>query len=384
MLVGCLFYAGFGGLLQWFPIWLGRVGGLDAAAIGLMMAVAGVARMVTGPLVAAWADGRSDRRTPLRALALVALAAVLALRFVRTPAAVMLLAVLVELGFWLLIAFVEAAVVRLCPPGGFPGYGFARGAASLSFVCGNIAVGALVDSHGPQAIWWWLLLSVGGIAAATLALAPERGAAVAPAPFTARLVDGLAMVRRRRFLLLMVGCGLIQAAHQFYYLYATRLWMSELGLSAAAAGWLFAFGVVAEAAFLMLVAPRLGSVSPALLVAVGGAAGALRWLLMAAAPGLPLLILLQALHALSFTCAFLGGIRGVVALWGHARAPTAQLVYMTLANAPAQAAASAIAGFLFVAGGAAAGYGAMALISLGGAVAGWLWWRLPEEEETCG
>ena len=61
------------------------------------------------------------------------------------------------------------------------------------------------------------------------------------------------MVKRPEFALLIVGCGLIQSGHQFYYIFGTKLWIDELGISATAAGWLFALGAIMEALFLMLV-----------------------------------------------------------------------------------------------------------------------------------
>ena len=107
----------------------------------------------------------------------------------------------------------------------------------------------LVDWLGNVGIWWWLALTTAGLLGASVTMAAEPVNRVAQPPFGQRLADGLAMVKRPEFALLMFGCGLIQAGHQYYYIFGTKLWIDELGISATLAGWLFAFGVIVEAAF---------------------------------------------------------------------------------------------------------------------------------------
>ena len=61
-LLSCLFFAGFGCLIPFLPLWLEKVHGFSGAEIGVVLAIAGFSRALAGPLTAAWADGRSDRR----------------------------------------------------------------------------------------------------------------------------------------------------------------------------------------------------------------------------------------------------------------------------------------------------------------------------------
>lgn len=378
MLAACLFYAAFGGLIQWFPIWLIEERGFTGEQLGLVISLAGIGRIVAGPLTSAWADGRRDRRAPIQLLAALTLMVLGALWFSQTFAVSFALAFVAEVTFWALIAFLEAALLRLCRPEQVPSYGVARGLASLSFVVGNVATGMLVDALGNVGIWWWLTLTTAGLLAASVTMAAEPVARDMEPPFAQRLADGLAMIRRPEFALLMFGCGLIQAGHQFYYIFGTKLWIDELGISATAAGWLFAFGVIVEAAFLMLVAPRIEHVRPSTLMLIGGLGAMLRWALMATSPDLALLIPLQALHAVSFACTFLGAMRGIQLLWGDDRTPTAQMMFMALATAPAQALASWIAGRVFDTGVGSAGYVSMLVPVAVGTLLVFLLWRRPE------
>lgn len=378
MAAACLFYASFGGLIQWFPRWLREEALFTGEQVGLLIALAGLGRIVAGPLTSAWADGRGDRRAPIQLLAGITVLALGALFFSTAYAVSFGLALVAEITSWALIAFLEAALLRLTRPDSVPNYGLARGLASLSFVVGNVAVGALVDLGGYPMILWWLLLTVGGLLAMSLMMTPEPVARAHEPPFGQRLADGLAMVKRSEFALLMFGCGLIQAGHQYYYIFGTELWTTELGVSATVAGWLFAFGVIVEALFLMLVAPRIEQVRPATLMVIGGAGALVRWSLMATSPDLALLVPLQALHAVSFACTFLGAMRGIQAMWGDDRTPTAQMMFMALATAPAQAIASWIAGRVFDTGVGSGGYLAMTgVVGVGLVLVLILWRRSP-------
>ena len=375
MLAACLFYAAFGGLIQWFPVWLIEEKGFTGAQLGLVISFAGIGRVVAGPLTSAWADGRRDRRAPIQLLSAITLLALGALWFANSFGVTFAFAFVVEITFWALIAFLEAALLRLTKPDRAPTYGFARGLASLSFVVGNVAVGMLVDWGGNATIWWWLFLAVLALLASSFMMAPEPVARGEEPPFAQRLSDGLAMVKRPEFALLMFGCGLIQAGHQFYYIFGTKLWIDELGVSGTMAGWLFAFGVIMEALFLMVIARRIEHVRPSSLMLIGGLGAMLRWTLMATSPGLPLLVALQALHALSFACTFLGAMRGIQAMWGDDRTPTAQMMFMALATAPAQALSSWIAGRVFDTGVGSQGYIAMTFVAAAGTVLVFILWR---------
>ncbi len=375
MLAACLFYAAFGGMIQWFPIWLIEEKGITGEELGLLISLAGLARIIVGPLTSAWAEGRADRRAPIRLLAAISLLALGGLWFAERYAINFGLALAIEISFWALIAFLEAALLRLTRPGLRPSYGFARGLASLSFVVGNVMVGMLVDRGGNVTIWWWLFLVTLGLLASAVMMAPERVQRTSEPPFGRRLADGFAMVKRPEFALLMFGCGLIQSGHQFYYIFGTKLWIDELAMSATLAGWLFALGATVEAAFLMLLAPRIEHVRPASLMLIGGLGALLRWSLMATAPSLTMILLLQTLHAVSFACTFLGAMRGIQQMWGDDRTPTAQMMFMALAAAPAQALASWIAGRVFDTGSGSAGYIAMVPVVAVGTLLVFILWR---------
>ena len=93
----------------------------------------------------------------------------------------------------------------------------------------------------------------------------------------------------------------------------------------------------------------------------------MRWTALGLLPPLWVLIPLQLLHALSFAATFLGGMRFIQAMYGDDRTPTAQMIYMGLANAPTYAAAVLVSGPLYDRIGAP-GYFAMTAVAGAGLV----------------
>jgi PPP family 3-phenylpropionic acid transporter len=85
------------------------------------------------------------------------------------------------------------------------------------------------------------------------------------------------------------------------------------------------------------------------------------------------------MHAGTFAATFLGGMRLIQALHGDGRTPTAQMIYMALASAPAQAATTLLSGALYEhlapGGEAALGYLAMTLVSVMGLVLALRLWQ---------
>jgi MFS transporter, PPP family, 3-phenylpropionic acid transporter len=363
----CLFGTA-GVTLVFLPRWLEVERGLSGAQIGAVLSLAQAARILTGPAIAFWADGAADRRTPIRLVSFAALAAYAAFFFLAQ-------------GFWALLAvgfialslsqaltpLVEAATLRATAQGRLS-YGFARGLGSVAFIIANIAGGVLIARFGLGAVVAWVLAGLATVgASAWLGLRPDplvryrRGGA-------GRL-DALGdLLRNRRFLILIVACGLIQSAHGFYYGFSTLVWRGQ-GIPPETVGLLWAFGVAVEVAFLWSLTPIERRLSAERLILIGAAGGVLRWGLMGFAPVGAVLWPLQALHALSFAAAHVGAMRLLYREAPEASAAMAQTLYAALSAGLLMGASTLLSGVLYDAGGAR-GYWAMAAMALaGGALA---------------
>lgn len=354
-------------ILVFLSRWLEGARGLTGAEIGAVLSLSQFARVLTGPAIAAWADHVSDRRLPLRIVSLAAICAYAAFFTLAHDFASLLAFGFIALSLTAAMTpLIEAATLRATARGRIP-YGLARGIGSVSFILANIFGGLLITRFGLGAVVVWVLtgLTLCALSAWT-ALKPDPRPASAP---HAHILSGMReLLRSRRFVTLVVACGLIQSAHAFYYSFSVLVWRGQ-GFSADLIGWLWAFGGAVEVALLWNLAFVERRVRPEALILIGAGGGVLRWFCMGFGPTGFALWPLQALHACSFACAHVGAMRLL-----HRDAPPtasamAQTLYAVLSGGILLGCATLISGFLYDHIGAG-GYWAMsAIAAAGGALA---------------
>ena len=366
-LVMAALFSAAGVTLVYLPRWLEGERGLSGAEIGVVLSLAQFARILTGPLIAYWADGAADRSVPLKLISAATVAAYAAFFFVAD-------------GFWALLAFgfvalslsqtmtplVEVAVLRATAEGKIT-YGVSRGLGSIAFIIANMAGGILIARFGLGAVVAWILCAL-TLTAASAWLGLKREVGPGAHARTGR-VGGLgALLRNRRFLIVIVACGLIQSAHGFYYGFSTLVWRGQ-GVSSEMVGVLWAFGVAVEVAFLWSLASIERRIAPEALILMGAGGAVARWLAMGFAPLGLVLWPLQALHALSFAAAHVGAMRLLYREAPEHSAAMAQTLYAALSAGLLMGGSTLLSGYLYDVSGAR-GYWAMAAIAAaGGALA---------------
>jgi PPP family 3-phenylpropionic acid transporter len=376
-MLSCLFFAGFGALIPHLPTWLDSAQGFTGVQISLVLTIGGLSRIIVGPVTAAWAAGQADKRAPLFLFSFLLTAGFAGLWFVEGFWAVFAIILLMDVGFWGLLPAVEAALIRLTKTG-LPPYGVARGLASAAFIVGSSSVGALVTDFGPWAIWAWLLGVSIALIGAAFVMPREKVAGNEEGDFLGRLKDGIGLLKNRRFALLIFAAGILQATHGYFYGFGVLIWTKDQGISQTVAGNLWSVGVAVEVLFLMFLGGWSSRFASETLILVGAIACIIRWTAMAFLPPEILLWPLQVLHAGTFAAVFLGAMRLVNEMMGDEQTATAQMIYMALASAPAQAFTTFVSGYLYDAlaadGDAALGYLAMTGVSVVGLVLATMLW----------
>jgi PPP family 3-phenylpropionic acid transporter len=355
--------------LPFWPIWLsGR--GLDAQQIALVFAAAIWAKVIATPALGALADRLGRRRAVMIALAACACAAYAGL----WPVA----------GFWMLLALnlvAGMAQSALMPLGdsitlaavrsdGLD-YGRIRVWGSISFILASVGSGAVLSIRpaagpGDNQVLLLVLAASGVLLAACAGIPPAARSAIALGSRWAALF-GLAT--DRRFWLFVASAAALQSSHQLYYGFGTLYWRG-LGFSDTLIGVLWAEGVVAEIVLFWYSAPLVARCGPLGLMALGGAAGILRWSLMGLLPGLAAAVGLQLLHALTFGASHLGAMHFLARHVPPGVAASAQSLYAALSAGLGSGLVMLVAGALYAAYGGAA-YPFMALLSAAGLVGVW-------------
>jgi PPP family 3-phenylpropionic acid transporter len=365
-----LFYAaifvGNGVSSPYAPVWFHHRG-LTGTQIGWILSAPMLARIVTGPAIAMWADSYRLRRTLIVALGLT------------TAAAYVLMAPQLGFFWWFAVWFLASSAFTSLPPltdvivlararlQGF-NYGWPRGMGSAGFILGNVVMGAILIRWSPELVLVWMVAAalLAALGARFLLSADPVQAEGAAVPLAERLAGLRSLVRDREFMLAAGSAGLIQSAHAFYYGFSALAWKQQ-GVPESMTGVLWASGVAVEIGFLWFMEPWRRKIGPRHLLVLGGVAALVRWTGLAMAPPLWLVFPLQALHALSYCATFIASLQLTERLSTPANASGAQLVNSALSGGMLSGLATMAAGVLFDHWGAR-GYLAMTAMSLVGLV----------------
>lgn len=363
----CLLYLVLGAILPYLPVWLREEKGLEPGQIGVLFAAISFARILAGPLIAAWSAGLQLGRTQFIVLAAGAAALLVVYGLSTGPVAVILAGIAFGIAMQTQMPLAEAQAFAITQSGTRIHFGHIRALASAFFVAANLGAGALIERFGAWSGYGWALavLTLATLASLWLPPDPRRRARAAPSRgFAARLRGSFGVMRTPGLMAVALGAACIQAAHGFYYSFSSNLWIDQ-GIEPGLVGIVWSVGVVAEIVFLLVLAPRLDRLNPVLLIVAGGVASLVRWGAYAAAPDLPWVIALQTLHLATFGMTLIGTMRFIQLAVPAGDTGTAQQLVSSLVMAPLFGVATFLSG-LAVERFGAAGYLSATLFAAAG------------------
>lgn len=335
-----------GAVIPYLPVWLGQTKGLTGAQIGIVLASSSFGRIFFGPLAAAWAEGRSDRRTPLIVFSLAVGLGYASFHFLGAFWPIALGCFFTGVFVQCLVAFTEATTLRETANSTKWPYGRARAMASTAFAGASLAAGALVQSAGINAAYVWIFVACAGIVLCSFWLRSDPVVHETKKPIVGRLRDGLKLFAKPAFLIGVIAAGFIQAAHAFYYGFSSTLWLKQ-GFTGTEVGVLWAVGVAIEVLFLAFVVNRITHIRPEVMILIGGLGSALRWAAMSLGLGLEISFAIQFLHALTFAMTHIGLMRLIEREVHEDERATGQQVSSSLIMSPFMGLASIGAGWLY-------------------------------------
>ena len=357
-----LFYAGVfaaaGVQMPFFPTWLSAKG-LDAAAIGLVLAAPMVARVLAVPVTTRIADRLGMLRGLLIATALATALGYALVGLATGFGAIFAAVVVASIAFTPTMPLADAYALRGLRLRG-RAYGPVRLWGSVAYVAANLCGGLLLDRIERVDLIWLIVAGFTVMAATAVALAPLRPDAAPPIEPAAQKSRSYHLPA---FLAVTAAASLVQASHAVYYGFSTLAWTAQ-GLDGTAIGALWALGVVPEIALFAVSARLPGALGPAGLLGLGAIGAAIRWTAMALDPATVLLPVLQCLHGLSFGATHLGAVQFLARAAPDRHGATAQGDFATILGV-VTAAAMGLSGALYGAFEVHA-YAAMALLAAAG------------------
>jgi PPP family 3-phenylpropionic acid transporter len=376
-----LFYAALftvpGIHLPFWPVWL-KAQGLEAEAIGLVLAAGVWVRILANPLVGHIADARGERKRLMIGLALASIAAFAFYPLAGGLAALLVVTAIFGLAWTPIISLGENLALIVAYERHLD-YGRIRLWGSIAFMVASTAGGLVIEGRPAGLIFWLVLAGLVATALACLPLPeirrPDPEPAAAPAAATPRAPVRV-LLGQPLFVLFVASAGIAQASHSVLYAFGTLHWRAA-GLSDDVIGLLWAEGVVAEIILFAVGTTLTRRLGPVNLLLAGAAAGIVRWSATAFTGELAALVALQALHAFTFGAAHLGAMHFLAQNVATRLSASAQSLLATFSGGVALGLGMMAAGPLYGALGGRA-FLAMALLSAIGAagtVALALLWR---------
>lgn len=359
-------FIGTGVSSPYLPVWFAHHG-LSGAKIGLILSLPMLARAVSAPMLAVWADSFRLRRTALIVMgaAVAGLYALMALPFGFAWWAVVWFAA--SSMYTTMSPLTDVLVLKRAARDGF-NYGWPRGIGSASFIVGNLAMGWILARGSPE---WVLVWMTGAVALASLAarvmLPPDPVHEAGEVPQLGARMAGLGeLLRDPVFMTAALSAGLVQSAHAFYYGFSTLAWKQQ-GIPESLTGVLWGSAVLVEVGFMWFLEPWRRRVGPRNLLMLGAVAAVVRWSALAFSPPLWILFPLQALHALSYAATFLASLQLVERLSRPRNASAAQAINSALSGGLISGLATFASGWLYDRYGAH-GYLLMSAMSAAGLI----------------
>lgn len=336
------YYCAYGVLLPFLPMWLKSVG-YGTETIGLLIALGYLFRFTGGMLFASRIKQLNQLIPMSRWLAWLSLVAVIFIGWAGGH-------------FWALL--VAVGIFHILNGGGTPmsdtiastwqqqqgmDYGKARLYGSLAFVVGSLVTGYIVGQTDASMILW-ILGAMLFLFASGQMLPP-----ICEFEQTERKQDSdlsyWQVFSHPNTARMLIAASLVQAGHAAYYAYGTIYWQST-GISTEMTSLLWSIAVAAEIG-LFFVAKRAFSTQPIARLMIISAIGAMiRWIIVANTQSLPLIMLSQLLHAVSFALNHFAIIR-YISSQPSAQIPKLQGLYFGLASCAVMALFTFLAGMAY-------------------------------------
>lgn len=357
-------FAIYGIQLPYLPLWLSHRG-LTPTEIAVVSALPLFLRVLATPLVAVAADRHGQHRRAIVMLSAIGLAGAGVLMLpggvpvVAAGVTMLMIATYCAMPLTETIAMAGVRAANL-------DYGRMRLWGSLSFIVMNVGGGVLVARQGAPVVGTGLLAAAAMMLVAAVLLPTAQLFDANRPKLTRALVQ--ALVTRPGIVLLVLASGAIQSSHAVFYTFGVLHWQQN-GLSTAVTGALWGVSIVLEVVLFTQSRRLVAWCGPSRLMVIGGTLAVARWATMALDPSLPLLVLLQACHAGSFTATHIGTVHLTQQLAPKGTEGTAQALLTTFNAGIMMGSMTALSGPLYASGGSLSYLAMSALAACGVAAA---------------
>ncbi len=309
--------------------------GISPGEIGLINAAPVLVLLLINVFVGRIADRASDWRSVIVIGMLLGGVIPAGLFFAHNFWTVLIVWTLGAIPIAAVVPVVDAATLRLTRRNGSD-FGRIRSFGTIGYMAAIFACGFVVTWFGASA-FLPLLVGVALLrAVAALALPnfrapkPEEGSAVAKP----RGAGSIREVMKPWFLLPLVGWSMVFGTHIILDAFLGLIWKQQ-GISEAIIGPLMALGAASEAIMMFFFSRFTARFSARSLILASGIVAVIRWTVMGFSPPVPLLVVMQLFHSITFAMGFMGSVHFIANWTSENIAAEAQSVFSVLQKAMA-------------------------------------------------
>jgi len=313
--------------------------GLSSGEIGLIGSVPVFIMLVLNLVVGRIADRADDWRQVIVIGAVLAGIIPIGLFFVHGFVGILLVWTLAAIPFSAVAPVADAAAMRMTKRNSTD-FGFIRAWGTVGYMAVIVITGQVVTWFGGGT---YLPFFVGvailrGLAAFQLPnfRAPKEERTLAQKIGASRMRE----VMKPWFLLPLVGWSMVFATHLILNSFQALLW-KEQGISDLTIAILIALGAASEAAMMFVFKRFVGRFPARMVILASAVVSALRWVAMALAPDVAILVPLQLLHSVTFAMGYMGCVHFIANWTSEDIAAEAQSFFQVLQQAMAVVALTA-------------------------------------------
>jgi len=321
-----LFFLGIGSFAPFSAVWFNSLN-ISSTMSGAIFAAPSIATVLFTVFIGWWADRLQDWRSAIIVCNWIVLIVVCWILFGRGPWDLLFIWAVSGLFTRASGPIMDAAALYSTQQTDSD-YGRIRSFGSIGFIVGVLLAGWVFEQFGISWFVTVLLLSAVVRVLAAHMLPVFRTDNLLPKK-SVTSVSGMKVLWYTGIWLVLAGSALINASHGFNNAFSVMHW-TNTGISTGIAAALWSVSVIAEVVLMWSYKDVAKKFSARKCLLAASAVCVLRWLITGTDPGLGQLLLLQALHSITFGLTFLATVNFIAKRIHEDHAAQAQSVYAML------------------------------------------------------
>lgn len=339
-----MFFITWGIFLPYWTGWLINDKGLTVSEASIIMGFGLVARAISTMFIFPFVSKIMSNKNVLIFFTASSLIVTLLYIPINSFSGLFLMTLLFSAFYPALLPAVESSASTLMQHGSIH-YGKARSLGSFGFVVAVLIISMISGMYGEQMILWMMILGLAALLIIQFMPAPQVLSLV-PVKENGKTLSMKGLFEVKSFIIVLFVVILLQGAHASYYNYG-YIYLQDLNVNPFYIGMILNVAVIFEVLYFYKADTILTKWKPSSLLLIAAIGSSIRWILVYAFPNMPMFIISQALHALSFAMAHYAFIRYLSKALPQEQIPNAQGIYSALAMSLSAAILTLLGGALY-------------------------------------